>query len=245
MRLFIVVLVLLNLLYFFLPRQPAPDPAAPPVAHPGVPRLVLLSEVEAPGAQGVGEKAAGEAAQQPEAATAPVASAPDQAQEESGTALDAPPRLCRTVGPFYSEKELARARELLRPLAERLAVRVKTRQRIRDYQVYIPPLPSAGAARKMVAKLRRDGVKDVYVYRRGEFRNAISLGVYKMKAGADKRAAQLRRKGYAVEIRPRTEQMSIYWVDVESGQPVDWTAVLRRHLRTGAGGVDDLPRDCS
>ena len=248
MRLFIIVLVLLNLIYFFLPKDTPPAAPVTGAARPGVPALVLLSEAQPAGEeQGATTATGGDDAARPEPpATRPVAAAASpEPPAAAAEPLDLPARHCRTVGPFYSRKELQRAREVMRPLAEHMAVRVKTRTRIRDYQVYIPPLPSLAAARKLERKLRRDGVEDIWVHRRGELRNGVSLGVYTEKARAELRARQLRRRGYDVKVRPRTEEMSIYWVDVDSPEQVDWTTVLRKRLRTGAGGVDDLPRDCA
>ncbi len=249
MRLFIIVLVLLNLIYFFLPKDTPPAAPAAGAAHPGVPALVLLSEVQTPPPTGAAHAQVAErtAASAPPPQPATGTPAPKTAEQAAapGEPLDQPALHCRTVGPFYSQKELQRAKEVMRPLAEHLTVRVKTRTRIKDYQVYLPPLPSQAAARKMVAKLRRAGVRDIYLYRRGELRNAVSLGVYTEKERAELRARQLRRRGYDVKVRPRTEEMSIYWVDVDSREQVDWTTLLRKRLRTGAGGVDDLPRDCA
>lgn len=91
--------------------------------------------------------------------------------------------------------EFAKVRELLKVLAASRPMSfsenpVNTRQ-----WVLFPPLPSAQSANEKLAELTAVGVQDAFVVKDGEWRHAISLGLYANTQASDRRIRELEAKG--------------------------------------------------
>lgn len=102
--------------------------------------------------------------------------------------------------------EYAQAREQLKAMAgERVMsfteVPVETR-----HWVIFPPLPSPESAAAKLDELTAAGLKDVLVVRDGDWRNAISLGLYANDEAARRRVREVEDKGVLgtrIEVQPR------------------------------------------
>ena len=129
---------------------------------------------------------------------------------------------CQTLGPF-SEREAASA------AAARLGgFGLPARPRAVDaserlgFWVHPPPAADREAAGSVVEALRSAGVRDYYVVVDGDARNAVSLGVFRERAGAEQHAARLRAMGFQVEVGERLRESTAWWVDFPapaSGSP--------------------------
>ena len=109
----------------------------------------------------------------------------------------APPRpeACVEWGPFSNE-ELARARAALEPLALGNRLISAPVSVTAGWWVYLPPHKSRELAERKVAELKALGVNEVYlVQERGEWDNAISLGIFRSEDGAQRFLEDLRSKG--------------------------------------------------
>ncbi len=120
--------------------------------------------------------------------SAPVVSAPVPVPAATPTAaVSATPKLsCAEWGEF-SGADLARAQQELAEL--KLGDRLTQRMLEQDhgYWVYIPPLKRRTAVEKKIAQLKERGVQDYFVVQeKGKWLNAISLGVFKTEAAAQK-----------------------------------------------------------
>lgn len=113
---------------------------------------------------------------------------------------------CIEWSPFPSD-ELARARTALADAAygERLyAAPVSVTA---GWWVYIPPQPSADAAARKVAELRQFGIAETFVVQeRGEWENAISLGIFRNEDGARRFLELLRSKGVRTAVSGARQQ---------------------------------------
>ncbi|HWI15288.1 MAG TPA: SPOR domain-containing protein, partial [Burkholderiales bacterium] len=76
------------------------------------------------------------------------------------------------------------------------------------YWVYLPPMKSKAEVDKRIAALRARGVKDFYVVQdAGQWRNAISLGIFKSEETARNMAAKLKDSGVQGVALERRENM--------------------------------------
>lgn len=118
------------------------------------------------------------------AASAPVVASPQ--------AVNATSRLsCAEWGEFSGD-DLTRAQQELAALklGDRLTQRLQEQDH--GYWVYIPPLKKRAAVEKKIAQLKERGVNDYFVVQeKGKWLNAISLGVFKTEAAAQKYLATL------------------------------------------------------
>lgn len=97
----------------------------------------------------------------------------------------------------------ARAAQLRRRGFKAQAVARRQRQ-ASGYWVLLPDFPSDEAARAAAAKLRKGGIKDLFVLGGATGAGAtVSLGLFRDLAHARKRAAHVRTLGYRPQIRER------------------------------------------
>ena len=261
-RALIVVLVILNLgvaLWWLLRGEPVSAPPASPV---GVAQLEVLPATQAPAAaatplnaapalQDVTPAAAPAAPPQattdvadapaptavasaPAPAPAPVAAAPAPAAAPAAvTATPTPtPAHCVSLGPF-ADRAAAQAAQSraggalrgarLREVAEAGATR---------YRVLLPPAASREEAQATVKRIVAAGVSDYYIIAQGEETNAIALGQYRNREGADRRLAALSAAGFkATMVASGGDGSAQWWLDATLADGTD-AAVARQ--RSGA-----------
>lgn len=76
------------------------------------------------------------------------------------------------------------------------------------YWVYLPPMKTKAEIDKRIAALKARGVKDFYVVQEaGQWRNAISLGIFKSEDTARAMAAKLKESGVQGVALERRENM--------------------------------------
>ncbi|WP_373083850.1 SPOR domain-containing protein [Zhongshania sp.] len=121
--------------------------------------------------------------------------------------------VCLFLGPYSNESDIARDRAR----QSDLVAYVEEFERGADYWVYLGPYASLGGATKMSGELRNKRI-DNFVIRKGELKDAISLGVFTDAERAATHAAGLGKKGYEVKIRRIAKLSAQYWL-VFSGRP--------------------------
>lgn len=95
----------------------------------------------------------------------------------------------------FSRARLASARSIVNRFALDAVVIQQTAAESTRYWVYVPPLRNAAAAQARAEELRQLGISELYVVQDEQFRNAISLGVFKDEQLATKLLEELKSKG--------------------------------------------------
>lgn len=209
------------------------------LTQPGIPTLVLWSERRAP------------TAPDPASATAPAAPAertpePQALPTTAPGDSDPPPAaaaLCGRIGPFASEDRAAAAAA---PLADRGWRAEAVAEALVDtrYWVLLPPLGSSGEAFQIERALREAGVRDLQVLTGDGRDNAISLGLYRERATAERRLEQIRRLGYRPELDLLERRRAQFWVRFRApGDPAPSAAEARALLPARDGPALEL-RPC-
>lgn len=138
---------------------------------------------------------------------------------------------CFTLGPF---DKLMEAKSVKNTLTDK---HIKVRARSSEisvnngHWVYLPPYPSWTAAKKVVEKLKADGIKDYFIVSGKETNNAISLGVFSIRESAVKRQARLKALGYNAVLTERIRQENRYWLDVVTTDAQAVQAIMASHDR--------------
>jgi cell division protein FtsN len=256
-RALIVVLVILNLgvaLWWLLRGETPPVlPAAPagvaqlqllpataPPAPTRAPRPALQDVTPAPA-----QPATTAAAPPPEAAPAPAAAPPPPPAVASvappaatppatppAAAIAATPARCVSLGPF-PDRAAAQAAQgragtalgaaQLREVADAGATR---------YRVILPPAASREEAQATVKRIVAAGVGDYYIIAQGEEANAVALGQYRNREGAERRLAALAAAGFTARlIASGGDGSAQWWLDARLA-PGTEPAVARQ--RSGA-----------
>ncbi len=86
------------------------------------------------------------------------------------------------------------------------------RETSEGYWVYIPPLKSKAEADKKTVELKTLGIGEFFVVQdSGQWRFAVSLGIFKTEEAAGNYLAQLRQKGVrSAVVRPRGAPSSVF-----------------------------------
>lgn len=189
-RLFFLLLLTANLgLGAWLWLAPQPADKALPLNDPGVERLLLLSEREDAVTNAI------EVAQGPRPAS------------EVGILS------CTRLGPFPSQADMRRAMVALTPITERIQFKETRRMKSRGWWVYLPAFPTRDLALSQARALSGKGIRDYYVVTAGDQENTISLGLFRERANADKRRAELTSLGFDAALRERTDESPEYWLE--------------------------------
>jgi hypothetical protein len=132
------------------------------------------------------------------------------------------PGACVELGPI-AVGDAARAEEAVSGIAAGLKVAQRRAEEPGRWWVYLPPLATRQAAAQRTAELRQQGIEDSSVISDdGQWRNAISLGVFRSEDAANKRACELRRRGVrGFEVAPREGAGARVYVQVrDAPEPV-------------------------
>lgn len=138
------------------------------------------------------------------------------AVEQTAQSAPSVPGSCFSIGPFESEAD---AEEFnTQHLADRVS-RINKRPdeglKKKLFWVYLAPENSEQTARQKLQDLQREGVKDSMLIHKGGLKNAISLGVYSSQEAANRRLAELGKKGYQPVVVPRYQAQTVYWIGLK------------------------------
>ncbi len=239
-RFLIVALAILNLgvaLWWMTPR-PAPA-AAPEVRETGVATLELvpMDAVDA-GPPAVPAPAAVAAAPAPAAlqdaakttATSAVAT-PAPATPEPSAAAPSRPLQCSSFGPFQSREQAQAAAAALAADLSRSQLR-EVQPKAASYRVLTSQAASREEAQALARRIVEAGFSDYFIIAQGDDANAVALGQYRNREGAERRMAALAAAGFPVRIVGNgVEAGASWWLDVAHAATV---AADDLHRRSGA-----------
>jgi hypothetical protein len=211
--------------------QPLPLP-------PGIEPLVLLSERKSKPELPVGPSEASlhpapdqVVAEEPEAVVEVETSGDHLAvSEPAGAEIKAEAEMiCQTMGPLMKETDAQAMVELLSSQGFTPRIRSSEVRQPTGYWVYMPAMP-AREARRIVAKLEANGMKDYFIGKQ----NYISLGIFSRKEKAQSRLNQVQALGFDAVLDRRYRTQNIYWIDIDEPQmPLLgsdlWTQIQTQH----------------
>ncbi len=211
------------------PMAPAPEAAMPaptaPAPQAAMPAPAPVAPSPAPAAEMPAPAAVAEAP-----AMVPVA--PEPVAPAEPAAPPPPPAVCYALGPLPPSEAYDELVFTLRKMGADVDSRLKGEITKLGYWVYLPPERSTALARLKVEELRNKGIKDIARVKHSEPRNAISLGVFRYKATAEKRLAEIRAMGYSPRLEMRYNDKRKAWLTLKfPGYKVpeenDWQQLLK------------------
>lgn len=104
-------------------------------------------------------------------------------------------------------------------------------KKIKGYWVTTPPQESYRDANQKLQELKKVGITDLWLFPRGEYKNAISLGLYSRIANAEVAQAQALKKGVATVVLPRQVEVEQYWLEFQSAEQLPVTEESRMALQ--------------
>lgn len=221
-RALIVVLAILNagVALWWWRSPPVSDAPVPAMSPPdGVPLLQLRAEqpeLPAPAADPAADTAAtapAPAAAKPAVAVA-AATEPAPVTAMAPAEPPAPAAVCVSLGPFAERALLDQARTragamLLAAQPRELAASGGNA----SYRVMLPPAASREAAQATVKRIVAAGISDYFIIGQGELANAVALGQFRNRDGAQRRLDQLQEAGFPAQIVSSEAAASRWWLD--------------------------------
>ncbi len=242
-RFLIVALAILNVgvaLWWMVPR--AAPPVTPEAAETGVASLELvpMDAVETPSQASPAPSPAPAEAPPPAAVPARAPAEADKTVAATTAPPAARPERCFSFGPFDSRERAQAAAATLGADLARSHLREVPSKAATSYRVLIPPAASREDAQAMVKRIVDAGFGDYFIIAQGEDANAIALGQYRNREGAERRLSALTAAGFPARIASNgTETDASWWLDVAHAGSAS-TADLQR--RSGAAQQQSL--DC-
>ncbi len=211
MKWFAIVALLANVIVFGWQfneqvRQKAAASAGTPPLPRGTPGLRLVSELRTvPAPRESAREAATDAGGRDQSTVPKV----DLTTELNN--LGASSDTCISVGPIEDDQHLERVRTWLRSHATAVHTRQETIRQRQLFWVYLEPT-SDTEAMDSINDLKRRGVTDYMLIRRGGLKNAISLGLFRSQDSVNRRLAEMTRQGYKPVVVPQFDTVENYWV---------------------------------
>ncbi|XTQ93986.1 SPOR domain-containing protein [Xanthomonas sacchari] len=214
-------------------------PAAAPVAAPAdaqADTAVAADPVEAVPAQADAPVAPTTAA--PSNAPAPPAAVPAPAPTQSQVEPAAKPAadaavdvaVCLSVGPYPDRDAAQAAVAALAPGAPRPRLREAADGDATSFRVILPTIGGEDGLRQATERIVAAGIRDYYPLRQGDAGNAIALGQYRSREGAERRRQELARAGFNADLIPSGGSgQSRWWLDLRADSAAQ-AATLRRQL---------------
>jgi len=207
MRALFLLLVLANLAAFAWWHYQSP-------ADAGLDRLPLARQIEPEKLQIV---PSAELAKPPAKKLAPPPPATPAAAAATPAASAAAPVACLEWGSF-TLADAPRAEKLLEPLALGSRLAQRRTEETAGWWVFMPPQGSRQAALKKAAELKNLGIDEFFVVPdEGQYRWAVSLGVFRNEDAAQARLASLRTQGVrSARVGPREMVVPKLWLQVSA-----------------------------
>ena len=155
------------------------------------------------------------------AATAKKPAAPPAVAAAAAPAAPAaPPGPCLEWGSF-TLTDAPRMEKALEPLALGTRLAQRPTQETAGWWVFMPPQGSRQAALRKAAELKNLGVEEFFVLTdEGQYRWAVSLGVFRTEEAARARLAALRTQGVrTAQVGPREMTVPKVWLQVSAVDP--------------------------
>ncbi|MBO9880588.1 SPOR domain-containing protein [Xanthomonas sp. D-109] len=227
------------------PTPPAAAPVAAPADAPAdtAAAAVTADAVGAVPAQADAPVAPATAAQAtapapPAAAPAP---APTQTQVEPAAKPAADAAVCLSVGPYPDRDAAQAAVAALAQGAQRPRLREAADSDATSFRVILPTIGGEDGLKQATERIVAAGIRDYYPLRQGETGNAIALGQYRSREGAERRRAELARAGFNADLIPSGGSgQSRWWLDLRADSTAQ-AAALRRQL----GAARQRSVDCA
>ena len=83
------------------------------------------------------------------------------------------------------------------------------------FWMYLAVDQSADRAQETIKKLQDSGIKNYQLINRGNFRNAVSLGLFAGQAAVNQRLSGLKTIGYRPIVVPYQKGLPVIWVDAK------------------------------
>ncbi|HEB56668.1 MAG TPA: SPOR domain-containing protein [Gammaproteobacteria bacterium] len=152
---------------------------------------------------------------------------------------------CRSLGPFERRNKAEEIKKLLQQQGLSLSLRISNEARRKAYWVYLAPLASHAAARKIAQKLKKDHrIKDIFIVGTGDIKDGISLGVFSKFELAYRRQSEIQKLGFDARLKDVKLPAKEYWLDWPQQSAVELSARQKEIIEEIGDSIRIIDTDC-
>ena len=122
--------------------------------------------------------------------------------------------VCYQVGPFKNSNAVEAWSNLNTMKSETLESLKKDSRVVSSYLVYYPAADNYQQGKENVVMLKEKGVKDLWLFRKGNLKGAVSLGLFVKESRAIALKDKLSNKGVTVDVMQRYKTIPMLYVKV-------------------------------
>jgi hypothetical protein len=128
---------------------------------------------------------------------------------------------CGILGPIGDRQRARSAEEILKNAEIEVWVKEQSERTRIGFWVVIPSLESTEQVQEKIQELADAGIKDIWVFRSGELKNSISLGMFSQEENAQNYSQVAAAKGFKTVLRPRFLNKKRYRLSfrIENSEP--------------------------
>jgi cell division protein FtsN len=153
----------------------------------------------------------------------------------------AAPAQCVSLGPFTDRAAAQAAQAKAGALLRGARLREIADAGATRYRVLLPAAASREEAQATVKRIVAAGVSDYYIIAQGEETNAIALGQYRNREGAERRMDALSAAGFNARlVASGGDGSAQWWLDATLAEQADASAVRQR-----SGAAQQRSLDCA
>ncbi len=130
------------------------------------------------------------------------------------TAASAP--ACYRLGPITDAASADTLSGNLKQLGLDVEIQKKSIKKPKGYWVMFPPLESYAQAKQKLKELKKAGLSDLWLFPKGKYKNAISLGLYSRRVNAELAHKRAFEKGVTTEMLARYVDVDQHWLQFHS-----------------------------
>jgi len=171
----------------------------------------------------------------------------DIAQEQTQTeAVPQPLKLaCYRLGPIVDAASIEGLLSHLTQLGLDAVMRKKSTKEAKGYWVMVPAQVSYKQARQKLKELKKVGISDLWLFPKGEYKNAISIGLYSRFPNAEAAQKRALEKGVITEVITRYAEIEQRWLEFWSTEQTPITEESRLALQEAYPGEEFEIKPCS
>jgi len=137
--------------------------------------------------------------------------------------------VCQSLGPYPDRAAAEAAVARLGGAAPRPRLREVGDGDATSFRVVLPTIGGEDGIKAAVERIVAAGIRDYYPLRQGDAGNAIALGQYRSREGAERRQAELARAGFNADLIPSGGSgQSQWWLDLRASNAAQATVVRRQ-----------------
>lgn len=149
--------------------------------------------------------------------------------------------VCLSLGPYPDRAAAEAAVATLGGGAPRPRLREVGDGDATSFRVVLPTIGGEDGIKAAVERIVAAGIRDYYPLRQGDAGNAIALGQYRSREGAERRQAELARAGFNADLIPSGGSgQPQWWLDLRASNAAQ-AAAVRRQL----GAARQRTLDCA